>query len=114
MLLVLDDARDTAQAEALLPGSATCAVLVTARVTLDGLQAACRVRLEPLAAPDALAVLGEVAGRQRIAADPGQARSLAERCGGLPLALRLAGALTLSGLPRHPRDPLLPPDVALL
>ncbi|MFE2851135.1 NB-ARC domain-containing protein [Streptomyces lavendulae] len=114
ILLVLDDARDTAQAEALLPGSATCAVLVTARATLDGLQAACRVRLEPLAVPDALAVLGEVAGRQRIAADPGQARSLAERCGGLPLALRLAGALTLSGLPRHPRDPLLPPDVASL
>ncbi|GLV87684.1 regulatory protein AfsR [Streptomyces lavendulae subsp. lavendulae] len=121
ILLVLDDARDTAQAEALLPGSATCAVLVTARATLDGLQSARRVRLEPLAVPDALAVLGEVAGRERIAADPGQAQALAERCGGLPLALRLAGARlaarpswSLSDFVRlldgsHPAFPALPP-----
>ncbi|WP_331733024.1 BTAD domain-containing putative transcriptional regulator [Streptomyces sp. NBC_01276] len=121
ILLVLDDARDTAQVEALLPGSATCAVLVTARAALDGLQTARRVRLEPLAVPEALAVLGDVAGRQRIAADPGQASALAERCGGLPLALRLAGARlaarpswSLSDFVRlldgtHPAFPALPP-----
>ncbi|MFE3765888.1 BTAD domain-containing putative transcriptional regulator [Streptomyces sp. NPDC059104] len=121
ILLVLDDARATAQVEALLPGSATCAVLVTARATLDGLQTAHRVRLEPLAVPESLAVLGDVAGRQRIAADPGQASALAERCGGLPLALRLAGARlaarpswSLSDFVRlldgtHPAFPALPP-----
>ncbi|MFJ8166641.1 AfsR/SARP family transcriptional regulator [Streptomyces sp. NPDC096136] len=121
ILLLLDDARDTAQVEALLPGSPTCAVIVTGRAALDGLQTVRRVRLEPLAAPDALAVLGTVAGAQRIAAEPVQAAALAERCGGLPLALRLAGARlaarpswSLSDFVRlldgcHPAFPALPP-----
>ncbi|MFI1457505.1 AfsR/SARP family transcriptional regulator [Streptomyces roseus] len=121
ILLVLDDARDTAQVEALLPGTRTCAVIVTGRSTLDGLPTVRRVRLEPLAVPDALAVLGAVAGPQRIAAEPEQAAALAERCGGLPLALRLAGARlaarpawTPSDLVRlldgsHPAFPTLPP-----
>ncbi|MER6781091.1 MULTISPECIES: BTAD domain-containing putative transcriptional regulator [unclassified Streptomyces] len=121
ILLVLDDARDTAQVEALLPGTPTCAVLVTGRSTLDGLPTVRRVRLEPLAVPEALAVLGAVAGPQRIAAEADQAQALAERCGGLPLALRLAGARlaarpswTLSDFVRlldggHPAFPALPP-----
>ncbi|WP_404955076.1 AfsR/SARP family transcriptional regulator [Streptomyces sp. 147326] len=121
ILLVLDDARDTAQVEALLPGSPTCAVLVTGRATLDRLPAVRRVRLEPLAAPEALALLGAVAGPDRIAAEPEQAAALAERCGGLPLALRLAGA-RLAARPawsltdfvrlldgHHPAFPALPP-----
>ncbi|MFF3650928.1 BTAD domain-containing putative transcriptional regulator [Streptomyces sp. NPDC002181] len=121
ILLVLDDARDTAQVDALLPGTPACAVLVTGRSTLDGLPTVRRVRLEPLAVPDALAVLGAVAGTQRIAAEPDQAAALAERCGGLPLALRLAGARlaarpswTPSDVVRlldgsHPAFPTLPP-----
>ncbi|MFE2551977.1 BTAD domain-containing putative transcriptional regulator [Streptomyces sp. NPDC059355] len=121
ILLVLDDARDTAQVEALLPGTPACAVLVTGRSTLDGLPTVRRVRLEPLAVPEALAVLGAVAGPQRIAAESDQAAALAERCGGLPLALRLAGARlaarpswTLSDFVRlldggHPAFPALPP-----
>ncbi|WP_159046073.1 AfsR/SARP family transcriptional regulator [Streptomyces sp. WM6372] len=121
ILLVLDDARDTAQVEALLPGTPACAVLVTGRSTLDGLPTVRRVRLEPLAVPEALAVLGAVAGAQRIAAEPDQAAALAERCGGLPLALRLAGARlaarpswTLSDFVSlldgsHPAFPALPP-----
>ncbi|MFD7841072.1 BTAD domain-containing putative transcriptional regulator [Streptomyces sp. NPDC059761] len=121
ILLLLDDARDAAQVEALLPGSPTCAVLVTGRDTLDGLQTVRRVRLEPLAAPEGLAVLRTVLGPERIAAEPLQAAALAERCGGLPLALRLAGARlaarpswSLSDLVRlfdgcHPAFPALPP-----
>ncbi|MEU9081786.1 BTAD domain-containing putative transcriptional regulator [Streptomyces sp. NPDC048357] len=121
ILLVLDDARDTAQVEALLPGSPACAVLVTGRATLDGLPAVRRVRLEPLAVPGALALLGAVVGPERIAAEPERAAALAERCGGLPLALRLAGARlaarpawSLSDFVRlldghHPAFPALPP-----
>ncbi|MEW1639608.1 BTAD domain-containing putative transcriptional regulator [Streptomyces sp. NPDC093801] len=121
ILLLLDDARDTAQVEALLPGSPTCAVIVTGRAALDGLQTVRRVRLEPLTAPEALAVLGTVAGAERVAAEPAQAAALAERCGGLPLALRLAGARlaarpswSLSDFVRllngcHPAFPALPP-----
>ncbi|WP_327380621.1 AfsR/SARP family transcriptional regulator [Streptomyces sp. NBC_01207] len=121
ILVVLDDARDTAQVEALLPGSPTCAVLVTGRAALEGLQAVHRVRLEPLAAREALAVLDATAGPRRIAAEPVQAAAIAERCGGLPLALRLAGARlatrpswSLSDFVRlldgcHPAFPALPP-----
>ncbi|MGW7102512.1 AfsR/SARP family transcriptional regulator [Streptomyces sp. NPDC054838] len=124
LLLLLDDARDTAQVEALLPGSPGCAVLVNGRAALDGLQTVHRVRLEPLAAPEALAVLSAAAGPQRIAAEPGQAAGLTERCGGLPLALRLAGA-RLAARPSwsvsdfvhlldgsHPAFPALPPLAA--
>ncbi|MEV7446864.1 BTAD domain-containing putative transcriptional regulator [Streptomyces sp. NPDC091204] len=121
ILLLLDDARDAAQVEALLPGSPGCAVLVTGRAALDGLPAVRRVRLEPLAGPQALALLGAVVGPERIAAEPGQAAALAERCGGLPLALRLAGARlaarpswSVSDFVRlldgsHPAFPALPP-----
>ncbi|MFF5805091.1 BTAD domain-containing putative transcriptional regulator [Streptomyces sp. NPDC012746] len=92
ILLVLDDARDTAQIEPLLPGSPTCAVLVTSRNTLPELPAARRVRLDVLGAAEALALLGRIVGDERIAAEPAEAAALVERCGGLPLALRIAGS----------------------
>ncbi|MFG2709919.1 BTAD domain-containing putative transcriptional regulator [Streptomyces goshikiensis] len=92
ILLVLDDARDTAQIEPLLPGSPTCAVLVTSRGTLPELPAALRLRLDVLPAADALALLGRIVGAERIAAEPAEAAALVERCGGLPLAVRIAGS----------------------
>ncbi|MFE3631337.1 AfsR/SARP family transcriptional regulator [Streptomyces goshikiensis] len=92
ILLVLDDARDAAQIEPLLPGSPTCAVLVTSRSTLSGLPAARRLRLDVLPAAEALALLGRIVGEERIAAEPAEAAALVERCGGLPLAVRIAGS----------------------
>ncbi|MET9885647.1 BTAD domain-containing putative transcriptional regulator [Streptomyces sp. NPDC006430] len=92
LLLVLDDARDIAQLEPLLPGAPTCAVLVTSRSTLPELPAALRVRLDVLSAADAVALLGRIVGDERIAAEPAAASALVERCGGLPLALRIAGS----------------------
>ncbi|MHC6629880.1 AfsR/SARP family transcriptional regulator [Streptomyces globosus] len=92
VLLVLDDARDTAQVEPLLPGSPTCAVLVTSRHTLPGLPASLRIRLDVLPDAEALAMLGRIAGEARVAAEPDAALALVGRCGALPLALRLAGS----------------------
>ncbi|MFD6941206.1 BTAD domain-containing putative transcriptional regulator [Streptomyces goshikiensis] len=92
ILLVLDDARDAAQIEPLLPGSPTCAVLVTSRSTLSGLPAARRLRLDVLPDAEALALLGRIVGEERIAAEPAEAAALVERCGGLPLAVRIAGS----------------------
>ncbi|MHC6629879.1 AfsR/SARP family transcriptional regulator [Streptomyces globosus] len=92
MLLVLDDARDVRQIEPLLPGSSACAVVVTSRNTLAGLPAALRLRLDVLPAQDAVRLLGRIAGRERIEAEPAEAAALAALCGGLPLALRIAGS----------------------
>ncbi|MFJ2823214.1 AfsR/SARP family transcriptional regulator [Streptomyces toxytricini] len=92
VLLVLDDARDTAQVEPLLPDSPTCAVLVTSRHTLPGLPASLHLRLDVLPDTEALAMLGRIVGEARIAAEPDAALALVGRCGALPLALRLAGS----------------------
>ncbi|MER5727172.1 BTAD domain-containing putative transcriptional regulator [Streptomyces sp. NPDC002138] len=92
ILLVLDDVRDAAQLAPLLPGSPGCAVLVTSRSTLPELPATLRLRLDVLADGEALALLGRIVGEERIAAEPAAATALVERCGGLPLALRIAGS----------------------
>ncbi|MFD5672337.1 ATP-binding protein [Streptomyces sp. NPDC127040] len=92
VLLVLDDARDIGQIEPLLPGSSACAVLVTSRSTLPELPAALRIRLDVLSSADAVTLLGRILGEARIAAEPAEAAAMAELCGGLPLALRIAGS----------------------
>ncbi|MER7466650.1 NB-ARC domain-containing protein [Streptomyces sp. NPDC097981] len=92
VLLVLDDARDTAQIEPLLPGSSACAVLVTSRSTLPELTATLRIRLDVLPPADAVSLLGRIVGEDRISAEPAEAAALAELCGRLPLALRIAGS----------------------
>ncbi|WP_327167432.1 AfsR/SARP family transcriptional regulator [Streptomyces subrutilus] len=92
VLLVLDDARDIAQIEPLLPGSSACAVLVTSRSTLPELPAALRIRLDVLSPADAVTLLGRIIGEARVAAEPDRALAVAELCGWLPLALRIAGS----------------------
>jgi tetratricopeptide (TPR) repeat protein len=88
VLMVLDNARSEEQVRPLLPGSPSCAVLVTSRQDLQGLavhHGARTVTLSPLTSAEAARLLGEVAG-VGVAAD---ADTLARICGNLPLALRL-------------------------
>ena len=85
LLLVLDNAADTAQLRPLLPGSARCTVVVTSRGELRTLAAetgAVRLRLRPLTEASSLELLGA-----QVPAD--SARRLAARCAGSPLALRI-------------------------
>jgi DNA-binding SARP family transcriptional activator len=91
-LVVLDDARDEAQVRPLLPGSGECAVVVTSRRPLAALEGARFIALEPLDGSEAIALLSRVAGVRRVAAEPEAAKLIAERCGRLPLAMRVAGA----------------------
>lgn len=96
VLLVLDDARDTRQVTPLLPGTEGNAVLVTSRSELTGLSVAVGARLTRLAMLDlaeATALLGEMLGADRVAAEPEAAAELSEVCGRLPLALRIAAGL---------------------
>ncbi|WP_188295072.1 BTAD domain-containing putative transcriptional regulator [Streptomyces sp. CBMA156] len=95
MLIVLDDARDAEQVRPLIPGAQGCAVVVTSRSRLAGLVAsdgARRTALDVLDPDEARLLLGGVVGECRAAAEEEAARRLVRACGGLPLAIRIAGA----------------------
>jgi tetratricopeptide (TPR) repeat protein len=92
VLVVLDNARDEPQVRPLLPGSPTCAVLVTSRTRLVGLDGTALMTLDVLSSDEAVELLGRIAGVQRTAAEPEEARQIVRLCGYLPLAVRVAGA----------------------
>jgi DNA-binding SARP family transcriptional activator/tetratricopeptide (TPR) repeat protein len=92
-LIVLDNALNEAQVRPLLPGTGSCLVLVTSRRSLKALDDAHTVALDLLSPPDALALLCAVAGPGRIPPEDPRAGEIAELCGYLPLALRIAASL---------------------
>jgi tetratricopeptide (TPR) repeat protein/DNA-binding XRE family transcriptional regulator len=95
ILVVLDNARDAEQVRPLLPGSSGCLVVVTSRDRLAGLVAthgAHRLGLDVLAPSEAVVLLAHILGEERVAAEPQATAAVAEACGFLPLALRIAAA----------------------
>lgn len=94
VLLVLDNAAGSAQVRPLLPGTPGGAVIVTSRDELRGLavDGAHTVRLGPLSEDEALAVLSDGLGADRVVAESAAVASLVRACAGLPLALRIAAA----------------------
>ncbi|RCW43542.1 DNA-binding SARP family transcriptional activator [Halopolyspora algeriensis] len=100
VLVLLDDARDTDQVRPLLPGSPGSLVVVTSRRRLDGLVVRSGARmlpLETLPASAAVELLDRAGVPGRSASEPVAARRLADLCGGLPLALRIAAARLAAG-----------------
>jgi DNA-binding SARP family transcriptional activator/DNA-binding XRE family transcriptional regulator len=101
MLVVLDNAQSAEQVRPLLPGHPGSMVLITSRDRLTGLVAthgAHRLTLEVLTPDEAVALLARLLGQDRVAAEPASALELAQVCGLLPLALRIAAA-NLTGQP---------------
>ncbi|WP_232248067.1 AfsR/SARP family transcriptional regulator [Streptacidiphilus rugosus] len=92
VLLLLDNALDVAQVLPLLPASPGCLVLVTSRTRLIDLDGAEWISIGVLPAADSSSLLAETLGAQRMAAEPEAVAELAELCGHLPLALRIASA----------------------
>lgn len=91
-IVVLDNAIDEAQIAPLLPGSQSCAVLVTSRARLTGLPGAEVVSLDTFAADDGMRLLAGMVNPDSIWSAPQEAAELVRLCDGLPLALRIAGA----------------------
>lgn len=66
--------------------------MVTSRRALISLEATHYLRLDVLDQQNAQRVLCQRLGDERVAAEPQAAKEVARRCGGLPLALTIAGA----------------------
>ncbi|WP_431916098.1 BTAD domain-containing putative transcriptional regulator [Nonomuraea jabiensis] len=92
LLVVLDDAADEAQVRPLLPTGPGSLTLVTSRSPLAGLEAARAYEMGVLDGDEAVAMLGAVAGHERVRAEPEAALRIVRLCGHLPLALRIAGS----------------------
>ncbi|GIF02277.1 AfsR/SARP family transcriptional regulator [Paractinoplanes rishiriensis] len=104
VLMVVDNAREPDQIRPLLPGTPACLALVTSRDAMAGLVArdgARRLDLYLPAQREAVTLLRKLVGA-RVDAEPGAACTLADRCGRLPLALRVAAELATS----RPGEPL--------
>ncbi|MFJ8083233.1 ATP-binding protein [Streptomyces sp. NPDC096205] len=91
VLLLLDNAADEAQVRPLLPGTGPSLTLVTSRHTLAGLESVHRTDLALLRREEAVELLTRIVGPERVAAEAQAARDLADLCGHLPLAVRIAG-----------------------
>ncbi|WP_329793466.1 BTAD domain-containing putative transcriptional regulator [Lentzea sp. DG1S-22] len=89
VLLVLDDASSSDQVRPLLPGSAGCMVLITARTRVLHLDAIEPVTLTPLPAAQTAALFRSCTG----ASADDVVREVVRRTGGLPAAVRAATAL---------------------
>ena len=91
VLIVLDDARDAAQARSFVPGSVSCGVLITSRSRLPALVGGRLVDLDVLGDDEARALLAKIVGAHRLDAEPDATNRVLAACAGLPLAIRIAG-----------------------
>ena len=92
MLILLDNARDAAQVRPLLPGSASCAVLVTTRNRTPDLASTRFVDLNVLADTEALALFSRIVDDSRPGDEPDATAEVLLACAGLPLAIRICAA----------------------
>lgn len=90
VLLLLDNAADEDQIRPLLPGHGPCLTLVTSRHALAGLESVHRTDLALLRREEAVELLTRVIGPERVLQESQAARDVADLCGRLPLAVRIA------------------------
>jgi hypothetical protein len=98
-LIVLDNARDSAQVRPLLPGAGASTVLVISHRQLTGLVAldgAAPLAVGPLTLREARELLARRLGAGRVGREQPQADELIRLCGRLPLALNIAAARALT------------------
>jgi tetratricopeptide (TPR) repeat protein len=91
VLLLLDDAADAEQVDALLPDTPECLVVAVSGGPLTGIANVRPCTLGGLDTKSALELLDRFTGSVRITVDPLAAEGLVELCAGQPAALVLAG-----------------------
>ncbi|MET9247306.1 BTAD domain-containing putative transcriptional regulator [Nonomuraea sp. NPDC003709] len=95
LLLVLDNARSSEQVRPLIPARSNCFTIITSRNRLAGLVARNSAKLmvlDILDATESTHLLRQIVGSGRVDSDLAAATTLCRLCGGLPLALRIAGS----------------------
>ncbi|HWO66612.1 MAG TPA: BTAD domain-containing putative transcriptional regulator [Umezawaea sp.] len=100
VLIVLDGVTGVGQVRRLLPGAPGCLTLVTSRLRPADRQVQ-RLTLDVLTPAEAVALLADILGDERVAEEPEAALEVARLCGHLPLAVRITGA-RLAGRPHWP------------
>ncbi|MFI8347426.1 tetratricopeptide repeat protein [Streptomyces sp. NPDC085596] len=100
LLLVLDNAAGEDQVRPLLPGAGRCLTIITSRHALAGLESVHRTDLALLRREEAVELLSRIIGPERVRREAQAARDLADLCGLLPLAVRIAGQ-RLAGRPHE-------------
>ncbi|WP_371496868.1 winged helix-turn-helix domain-containing protein [Kitasatospora sp. NBC_00374] len=98
VLVVLDDARDSAQVRPLLPADPAAGALVTSRGVLADLPGARHVGVGVPEEAEARLLFGRIIGAERAMADPQAVADVVAACGRVPLAVR-AGAARLVARP---------------
>ncbi|MEZ3182013.1 tetratricopeptide repeat protein [Streptomyces pimonensis] len=91
VLLLLDDAADAEQVDALLPDNPDCLAVAVSAGPLTGIADVRPCTLGGLDTKSAVEVLSRFTGSVRVTVDPRSAERLAEQCQGQPAALVLAG-----------------------
>jgi tetratricopeptide (TPR) repeat protein len=92
ILIVLDNARTEHQVRPLLPGAPGCAVVVTSRAHLAGIEGASHLPLDVLGREEAAELFTKIVGSTRLASEGASVAEVADICGRLALAIRIAGA----------------------
>ncbi|MFD2685856.1 tetratricopeptide repeat protein [Streptomyces phyllanthi] len=90
-LLLLDDAVDAEQVDALLPDTPECLVVAVSGGPLTGISDVRPCTLGGLDTESGVELLGRFTGSVRITVDPRTAEELVEECAAQPAALMLAG-----------------------
>lgn len=104
VLVLADDVTTAAQVRPLLPGSPGCAVLVTSSSRLSDLEGAGNLEVGALTQDEAVAFLHKIVGDSRLVAESSAVAAIVTACGGLPLALRIAGARLAANQSLRPLD----------
>ncbi|HEX6472245.1 MAG TPA: BTAD domain-containing putative transcriptional regulator [Streptosporangiaceae bacterium] len=101
LLVVIDDATCVEEVTPILPGSPTCAVIITSRNRLAGLAGAHQIEVGALDEESGMTLVTRMIDQTRAGAEMESLRQLVALCERLPLALRIAAA-RLAARPHWP------------